>query len=270
MNSNDINQIRNRLKKMNPLIHCITNPISVNQCANAVLAVGARPIMAEHPDEAAEITKTAKALLLNLGNITNDRLRAISISSETACGYDIPFVLDGVGTACSTLRKKFAHNLIEKYTPDIIKGNYSEIYALYDSDYTSSGIDADISLAADNVTNAAAQLARKYNTVILASGKTDIITNGKKAVYIKNGTPRLASVTGTGCVLGALTACYLAAERDMSAAVTACAVLGICGELSESEKGNGSFMVRLSDCLSLLSDKDIHHLKMEETEFEEF
>ena len=100
-----IHDIRKTVKQTQPLIHCITNPISINQCANAILAVGGRPIMAEHPMEVAEITRTAKALMLNLGNITDARMESIRISAKTATENGIPILLDAVGVTCSQLRR---------------------------------------------------------------------------------------------------------------------------------------------------------------------
>ena len=110
-----------------PLIHCITNPISINQCATAILAVGAKPIMAEHPKEVAEITKTADALMLNIGNITDARMEAMPIALREASKKNIPIVLDIVGLACSSLRKSFVNGLMNEAMPTVIKGNYSEI-----------------------------------------------------------------------------------------------------------------------------------------------
>ena len=109
------------LKAHAPLIHAITNPISIHQCANAILAVGARPIMAEHPREVAEITETAGALLLNLGNITDVRMESMEISAQTACRCGIPFVLDAVGVGCSSLRREYAHGLLQRFSPAVFK-----------------------------------------------------------------------------------------------------------------------------------------------------
>lgn len=266
------NRIRRAVKERRPLIHCITNPISINSCANAVLALGARPIMAEHPQEVREITETAQALLLNLGNITDVRIQSMQISAEAAIEKEIPFVLDVVGIACSRLRREFAHRLIEKSRPTVIKGNYSEIRALYHSSYKSAGVDAEESLDKIAMANITGELAQKYHTIILASGAEDIVTDGKRLVFVKNGTPQLASVTGTGCMLGALCSCYLSVCRDMAAVVTACAVLGICGELAGTAEGNGSFGINLMDRLSILSDADLENRlkieEMEETEIE--
>lgn len=297
MTDNELNQIRHTVKENAPLIHCITNPISIHQCANLVLAVGGRPIMAEHPKEVREITGTAQALLLNLGNITDARMESMMISAKEAQENGIPIVLDLVGIACSRLRRNFACQLLQNHdsslrTEDVsfvLKGNYSEINALYNLSYESSGVDAEASLDIAAVSDIAVKLSEKYGCIILASGKTDIVTDGKTLVHVKNGSPQLATVTGTGCMLGALTACYLSAcrtparhditgaaatcrnpkaitasaGRGLSAVAAACAVLGICGELSETEKGSGSFMVNLMDCLSKLSDSDVQaHLNL--------
>lgn len=266
-----IRDIRMQVKMRNPLIHCITNHISINQCANAILAVGARPIMAEHPKEVCEITETAGALMLNLGNITDARLESMRISAQTAKKQDIPILLDAVGVACSKLRREFVCELMKTAMPTVIKGNYSEINALYHTAYRSSGVDADVSLNEQTLDRVAVELARANHTIILASGKVDIVTDGNRLVHISNGTPQLSSVTGTGCVLGALAASFLSANRDMDAAIAACLVLGICGQLATTERGAGSFQLRLLDALSTLTDADIEqYMDMEEVSIEGF
>ncbi|MBQ6931006.1 MAG: hydroxyethylthiazole kinase [Clostridia bacterium] len=253
-----------KVKKAVPLVHCITNPISINQCANAVLSLGARPIMAEHPDEAAQITETADALLLNIGNITDVRMKSIQNSVQTAYRNNIPFVLDAVGAACSRLRREFALDLIKKYPPAVLKGNYSEINALCNSDYKSKGVDSDSELTVEDVSRIAIILAKRYKTTVLASGKTDIITDGAKLFYVRNGTSQLSCVTGTGCMLGAICACLLPFGGASSSAVEACAILGICGELSETEKGSGTFLVNLIDNLSTVTDETINKMMISE------
>lgn len=265
-----LNKIRNRVKVESPLVHAITNPISINQCANTILAVGARPIMAEHPGEVEEITSTTKALMLNIGNITDVRMESIPIALECAIAHGIPVVLDVVGVACSSMRKEFVANLLKIATPTVIKGNYSEIKALYDMKYTSEGVDADSDISITDMTEICSLLSRRLSTIILASGKTDIITDGKRLIQISNGSEQLSKVTGTGCMLGALCAAYMAVEQSVDAVITACVMLGVCGQISETEKGNGSFMVNLLDSLSTLPDEYINRLaRTEEKSLEE-
>ena len=265
-----LQEIREAFRKQQPLIHCITNPISINQCANGILAIGARPMMAEHPAEVQEITETADALMLNLGNITDARMQSMKIALQTAKERNIPVILDAVGIACSKLRRDYLAELLTIGIPTVIKGNYSEIYALHHAAHRSSGVDADATLNVDSISAAAAELARKYHTTILASGKVDIVTDGTRIVHVKNGTPQLSTVTGTGCLLGALCAAYLSVCTDMNAAITACLVLGVCGQIAETPRGSGSFMVNLMDELSTLTAAQLDHYKdMEELQHED-
>ena len=186
----DINKIRKKVRQEAPLIHSITNPISINQCANACLSLGARPIMAEHPKEVKEITKTSKALLLNLGNITDIRRKSMMISAKIAKKENIPIVLDLVGVSCSDLRKKFSKKLIKAYTPSVIKGNYSEISALYNDNYKCSGVDAENTLSIENIDDIAIKLSNKLGSIILASGKSDVVAFKNTLIHIKNGTAK--------------------------------------------------------------------------------
>lgn len=255
-----INEIRCAVKQKAALIHCITNPISINQCANVILCAGARPMMAEHPEEAAVITSSAGAVMLNMGNITDVRRRSMSISAQTAKQKGIPFVLDVCGSACLPTRREYALGLIGASLPSVIKGNYSEITALARVDYSSSGVDADKTLTTEQVAQTAKTLAQKLGTVILASGETDMITDGSRIAFVKNGCAQLGSVTGTGCMQGALCAAYLSAVGGFDAAAAASAVFGICGQLAQTDKGAGSFMVNLLDALSTVDDSTIDKL----------
>ncbi len=257
--------IRDLVKKESPLIHCITNSISIHQCANVILSVGARPMMAEHPKEVCEITNASDALMLNVGNITDARMQSMVLSMEAAKERNIPVLLDAVGVACSKFRREYVGSLLTRSVPSVIKGNYSEIKALQDETYVSPGVDADPLVHTEDITKTAIELAEKYQTVILATGKTDVITDGKKVVYVKNGTPSLASVTGTGCMLGALCTTFMAITNPMDASVSACCYFGICGELSKTDRGSGSFMVHLMDRISTLTREEIQrYLNMEE------
>ena len=269
MKIDDVLSALDKVKEKSPLIHAITNPISINQCANCALSVGARPIMAEHPLEVKEITKSADALVLNLGSITDSKMEAMKISSKTAKEENIPSVFDLVGVSCSPLRRDFALSQIENCSPAIIKGNYSETYAMYESSHLSSGVDSDKSLSIDKVKKASVNLSKKYGCTVLASGKTDIIAKGENVYYIKNGSPNLAKITGTGCMLGELCGCFLSVTDGLSSAICATLVLGISGELSSIKKGNGSFLVNLIDNISKINAKKIKkYIKLEEEKIE--
>jgi len=255
-----INTYRKRLRELNPLIHCITNPISINQCANTILAAGARPMMAEHPKEAGIITKSAGAVMLNLGNITDVRMESMLISAETAKENKIPYCLDICGAACLKNRRDFAMSVISVHTPQIIKGNYSEITALFNEEYRSLGVDTDLKITKDEMKDISVTLANKFNTTILASGETDIVTDGKRLAQIYNGSRQLTTITGTGCMQGALCAAFLSVAEGFDAAFSACTMFGICGELAEAKEGSGTFGIRLLDALSVVTDKEIEGL----------
>lgn len=246
-----------RLRQQAPLIHAITNPISIHACANAVLALGARPIMAEHPLEVSEITAQAAALLLNLGNITDIRMASMLRSAETAVQHAIPWTLDAVGVGCSALRRQYAQDLLRQFSPTVLKGNYAEVHALLHGDYTVSGVDTDAALTAETAAADSAALARRHGCVVLASGAADVVTDGRRAVVIRNGTAQLGSITGTGCMLGILCSCFLAAGAPLAAAVSACVTLGVAGELAHTTQGSGTFQIRLMDALSTLDGASI-------------
>ncbi len=261
---NETAAVYEKARDSGKLIHCITNPIAVTRSADAVLALGCRPIMAEHPAEAAEITRTADALLLNLGNITDARIASIRISAETAALNGIPFVIDAVGAACSELRRKLAEEVVGSFHPAVVKGNYSEITALCDKNYRSSGVDTDKSLGTDETAQSAVSYAEKHSCVVMASGNTDIITDGKRLVYMNNGTRMLSRITGTGCMLGALTAVMLTAGEPFTASAAACAVLGIAGELVSPGCGSGSFFTGLMDNLFTFRSDYLDRIKTED------
>lgn len=257
-----------------PLIHCITNPISINDCANILLAIGARPIMAEHPEEVTEITAIAKGLALNLGNITDARMASMKISADTAKDKGIPFVLDLVGLSCSQLRQKYAKELLQIAVPDIIKGNISELRTLLGLPTTPGmGIEAGQKemVTRENALEYAGifqKQAQEYNTVLLATGPIDLVVSSDEAYIIANGSNALASITGTGCMNNVLAGACLAGIHGISsqatnntlAAILSCLLLGIAGENIQDiylNQGPGSFHYSLMDSISKLTPQTI-------------
>lgn len=257
-----------------PLIHCITNPISINDCANILLAIGARPIMAEHPEEVAEITAIAKGLALNLGNITDARMASMKISAGAAKDKGIPFVLDLVGLSCSRLRQKYAKELLQIAVPDIIKGNISELRTLLGLPTTPGmGVEAGQKemVTKENALEYAKifqKQAREYHTVLLATGPIDLVVSSEEAYIIANGSNALASITGTGCMNNVLAGACLAGVHGISsqatnntlAAILSCLLLGIAGENIQDiylNQGPGSFHYSLMDSISQLTPQTI-------------
>ena len=235
--------------KNNRLIHCITNPISMNQCANAILALGAKPIMAEHPDEVMEITKTASSLLLNLGNITDSRISSMRLALKEANTNGIPVTLDAVGAACSTLRKTLVRLFLTSGRFACLKGNYSEILALYDDTYKSAGVDAKDGIDEELIRRAVLELSKTNNCIVVATGKVDLVAFNDELKEITGGTAQLSQVTGTGCMLGAIIATYLADENSLASVVNSCSFFKSCGEKAATDRGIGTFMVNLLDAI---------------------
>ena len=285
-------QLRKRIKEEKPLIHCITNPISIHDCANVVLAVGARPIMAEHPAEVTDITASAGALMLNLGNITDARIESMKRSMRTAMENKIPVLLDLVGVACSDLRLDLARELLSIGHPAVLKGNMSELLAVSGLPSHAIGIDAGAqdALTAENMETVSEVLrafSRSNQAIVLATGKQDFVTDGERVVLVQNGSAALSGITGTGCMVGAafLPGCEDNIAKEMTdsieagvrsgvemelngksgnylaAAVLGTALMGIAGEEAEKiSRGPGSFQVNLLDEIYGLSDRQLLNL----------
>ena len=259
---NKLLQIRQSVKSKKPLIHYITNQISINDCANMILAVGAKPIMAEHPLEVSEITAVSKSLGVNLGNITDNKIKSMLISGKTAYENKISQVIDLVGVGCSKLRLDYARKFISECHPNVIKGNMSEIKAIYGIKSSAKGIDVG---ACDIITEQnfdenikiITRLSMETGSVVAATGVVDIISNGTYTYIISNGCEMLSMITGTGCMLTGIIASYISSGNILEGTVLAVALMGICGELSQNVKGTGSFRNELIDNMFSISDNII-------------
>lgn len=256
-------RLRREIKERRPLVHCITNPISIQSCANVILAAGGRPIMAEHPEEAEEIVRGAGSLVLNLGNITDVRMDSMRRALAEARRNGIPVLLDLVGVSCSRLRLRFAQSLLEQGGCSIVKGNMSELLALAGRASHSVGVDAG---EADALTPEGlpdrvklfCALAGQTGAVILATGAKDLIVGSGRALLGENGTPMLAGITGTGCMAGALAGLYLNGGEPVEAALLAVTVLGTAGEAARDRaRGPGSFQAELLDAVWGMSDGEL-------------
>ena len=258
----DIKKGRERIRQTAPLIHCITHAIVINDCANAVLALGAQPIMAEHPKEVAAIASMAQSLTVSLGNITDVRARSIMIA-----GKERSAVLDLVGITCSPFRMELAREFIRTCRPAVIKGNASEIRAITGAAFHDAGIDVDVR---DQVTKecpdsqlALARLMKKTaletGAVLVASGEVDLIVSPSEDVFccVENGSPKMARITGTGCMMTCVIGTFLSVLPAFQAAVTGAISMGVAGETAEDADGLGTYHIRLIDALSLLTDDDL-------------
>lgn len=257
------------VKKQKPLTHVITHQIAANDTANCILALGARPIMSEHPAEMAEVVIAAGALGVSLGNINDSRLRAIRLAGHTACIYGRPHIIDCVGTAVSRLRLDFARRYIADFKPAVVKGNASELLALVGCPNHAIGVDAGEEDAlyrqleagdtrAEAVT-VLAEFARSNETVIVITGAKDIVLDGKNVALVSNGTPLLGKITGSGCMLtGIITAFLGAGEVPLTAAMAGLTLYGAAGERAAAQAGSihpGTFHSLLFDALAELSEE---------------
>lgn len=261
---------KKELEEQEPLIHCLTNHITISDCANIALALGAKPIMAEHPKEAARITGQAAAVLYNLGNITDRRMEAILISGEEALQKKIPAVLDLVGTGCSRLRLCFAAKCLKTISPSIIKGNASEIKALAGLESHAKGIDAGAadSVCEENLHDAVkmvAAAAKNLDCSLVLTGAYDLLSDGTTTYVVKNGCREMSRVTGTGCMLGVILAAFAGTGKKMDGKdpflleklAYAAAMFGICGEEAMEGYGPGTGRIRLFDQVQAITDETI-------------
>lgn len=239
-----------------PLVHNITNFVVMNNTANALLAVGASPVMAHWTDEMAEMTAIANALVINIGTLDGNWVEAMITAGKAANRRGIPVVLDPVGAGATSQRTAAALNIINQCHPTIIRGNASEIMALVDAGIKSKGVDS--SASSHDALEAAKQLASDTNAVVVISGAIDYITNGTDVHTVEGGHHIMTAVTGMGCTATAIVGAFAAVEPNpMIAATAAMAVMSLAGERAAAySQGNGSMQVNfLDELFNLSTDK---------------
>lgn len=225
-----------RCRELNPLVHCISNYVSANDCANLLLACGASPIMADDPHESADITAASRALVINLGTPNPRKLEAITRSAKKANETGIPVVLDPVGVGASPYRMEFVRKLLTDVRISVIRGNASEVEALLHGQSLHHGVDTGTDAGRDRIRESARTLAEKFACTVVVSGKADIVTDEKQGCLVRNGHPMMKYVTGSGCQLSALIGAFAAVcpESPLSAALYAAVSFGLCGEMAVS------------------------------------
>ncbi len=248
------------VKKKTPLIHNITNYVTVNDCANILLACGGSPIMSDDKEEVAEITSICGGLNINIGTLNKRTVEAMLLAGKKANELNHPVVLDPVGAGASALRTSTAVKLIEAVRFTVIRGNISEIKTLAGTSAATQGVDANVAdrVTEENLESAIAfakAFAQKTGAVVAITGAIDIVCNGDKAYVIRNGHPMMSSVTGTGCMLSAITAAYVTANPDavLEAAAAAVCAMGLAGELAQArlceQDGNASYRNYIIDAI---------------------
>ena len=262
-----IEKLMQQVKEKEPLVQCITNFVTVNDCANILLSIGATPTMAMDCREVEEAVAKVSALVCNMGAI--EHLESMLLAGKEANRLHIPVVLDPVGAGGTTLRQEAASLLIQEVQFAAIRGNASEIKAIAGIHSRGRGVDAakeDIisenSLQKD--IEIFEELAKRIHTVVAVSGPIDVITNGEQTMLIRNGCPTMARITGSGCMLTTLMGAFCGAneEQIFEAAALAVAVMGIAGELAEEKRiqnktGNATFRNALIDAIFNITAEQI-------------
>ncbi|KXL54029.1 hydroxyethylthiazole kinase [Anaerotignum neopropionicum] len=251
-----------------PLVHNITNYVTVNDVANILLACGGSPIMADDAEEAEEITSICGGLNINIGTLNARTIESMLLAGKRANELGHIIVLDPVGAGASRLRTETAMQLLEKVRFSVIRGNVSELKTLWGGSGSTKGVDADL---ADRVTEGnldemvefAKKLSKKTGAVIAMTGAIDIVTDESKAYAIRNGNPLMSKITGTGCMLSGVVAAYCVANPDhlLDATAAAVAAMGLSGEIAfeRLEKtalgGTSSYRTYIIDAMSNMSDE---------------
>lgn len=253
----EISKVITEVREKVPLVHAITNYVTINDCANILLAYGASPAMVEAYDETFDFTKISNALYLNIGTLTKEQEASTIMAAISAKMNKVPVVLDPV--ACGALKRKtdVINRVAELGNIDVIKGNAGEIKFL-------AGLNADVR-GVDSIDNgeglaeACRSVAEKYSCVVAATGVQDVITDGTRIAFIDNGTKMFTKITGAGCMLGALCAGTAGACEDkFISTCAAIAAMNIAGEKAFAEaKAPGSFRVKLIDSIYELTEEEI-------------
>lgn len=249
------------LRRTKPLVASITNDVAMNFTANALLAIGASPVMFHAPDEAAAVASAASALVVNIGTLDNNQLDAISLAVRAMNRRQMPVVFDPVGAGFTPYRNKACLRILTDNQVDIIKGNASEILALASrhcldlpgaSDVVTKGVDA--TARTDAAFDAAQLIAEKLSCVVAISGPTDIITDGRHVERVTLDTPMMSHVTAMGCTATAIVAAYATVIPNLFQAATAgMNAMALAGnKAAESASGPGSFIPSFIDNLYTL------------------
>jgi len=253
-----------KIRETNPLVHNITNYVVMNTTANALLSIGASPVMAHAEEEVENMVAIAKALVINIGTLSTPWINSMSRAVKAAGDKQVPWVLDPVGAGATPFRTKTAIDLINMNKPAVIRGNASEIMSLVLADGRTKGVDS--SHASEFAVDSAKKLSKSTECTICISGGTDIIVGFEKTLQVKNGHPMMPRVTGLGCTASALVGAFIAVNSDsIKATAHAMAVLGIAGEIAATKaKGPGTLQLFLLDALYQLSELDLErYLQLE-------
>jgi hydroxyethylthiazole kinase len=255
INSSDILQ---KVREQKPIVHHLTNWVTIYDCANIVKVFGGSPVMAHAKEEVADMAKIAASLVLNIGTLTPDFVEAMIVAAKSANSKEIPVVLDVCGAGATKLRDDSCIKLLDEVRIDIIKGNASEIARIAGEDIQTKGVDC--GSVAKDLKKLSMDLATNRSCTVVITGVEDIVADEKRIVLIKNGHPIMADVVGTGCMAASVIGTFAAVEKDLISASTA----GLCCYEIAAEmaakvaKGPGTFKEELYDAVYALDSKIVN------------
>ncbi|MCF2554524.1 hydroxyethylthiazole kinase [Faecalicatena contorta] len=251
-----IENVRNSV----PLVHNITNYVTVNDVANVLLACGGSPIMSDEPEDVAEITSICGGLNINIGTLNQRSIEGMFVAGKRANELGHPILLDPVGAGASTLRTNTAVKIMDELKLDVVRGNISEIKTLALGSGTTKGVDADVADAVteENLDDAVAfakDFAKKAGCIVAITGAIDLVSDGDRCFVIRNGRPEMGKITGTGCQLSGMMTAFVVAnpEQKLEAAAAAVCTMGLAGEIGWSRMqegdGNSTYRNRIIDAI---------------------
>lgn len=250
-----------KVRKEKPVVHHLTNWVSIYDCANVVKVLGASPVMAHAYEEAADMTGIASSLVLNIGTLTQDLIRSMKVSAVAANKKGIPVVLDVCGAGATKFRDKSCFELINGARIDIIKGNASEIARIAGERVKTKGVDS--TEVGNDMRDLTAGLAALRKCTIVVTGKEDLVSDGKRTFVVKNGVPVMGSVVGTGCMAASVIGAFAAVCDDpVRASVSGLVCFEVAAELAAKKaRGPASFKEMLFDRLYSLDEKSLGKLE---------
>ncbi len=258
-----------KVRENGPLVHNITNYVTVNDVANMELACGGSPIMADEPEEVKDIQKICSALNLNIGTLNERTVKSMFKAGKKAKKMGHPILLDPVGAGASALRTETALRLLDELKPDVVRGNISEIKTLAAGSGNTHGVDAAAGDAVtdDNLEEMAAfarRFAAETGAICAITGAIDLVADAETCYVIRNGVADMSRITGTGCQLSGLMTCYIAANPDhkLEAAAAAVAEMGLAGEIAKNHlrpgEGNASLRNRIIDAVDQMEPETLN------------
>ena len=248
------------VRKKSPLVHNITNYVTVNDVANILLACGGSPIMSDEPDDVEDITSICGGLNINIGTLNKRTIEGMFVAGKKAKELGHIVLLDPVGAGASRLRTETALKIMKEIKPDIIRGNISEIKTLVNGSGTTKGVDADVADAVteDSLEQMVAftkEFAKKSGAIIAVTGAIDLVADKDRCYVIRNGRPEMGRITGTGCQLSGIMTAFVTANPDhkLEAAAAAVISMGLAGEIAydhlQQDEGNSTYRNRIIDAI---------------------